>query len=81
MKCIKLLNGFESDSMDLALNGNGANYGFLDIIDEYGSTPAGNSAHYYAGYSYYSKGDYYNTVVELWYILPPTQLLLPWPKV
>ena len=38
---------FEADSMDLALNGNGANYGFLDIMDEYGSTPAGNGAHYY----------------------------------
>jgi tetratricopeptide (TPR) repeat protein len=56
---------FEADSMDLALNGNGANYGFLDIIDEYGSTPAGNSAHYYAGLAYYALGDFQNAIEEL----------------
>ncbi len=56
---------FEADSMDLALNGNAANYGFLDIIDEYGSTPAGNSAHYYAGLAYYSLGEFQNAIEEL----------------
>ena len=61
----KAVKWFESDSMDLALNGNGANYGFLDIIDEYGSTPAGNSAHYYAGLAYYNKGDFENAIEEL----------------
>jgi tetratricopeptide (TPR) repeat protein len=39
---------FEADSMNLALNGNSASYGLLDILEEYGSTPAGNSANYYA---------------------------------
>lgn len=56
---------FESDSMDLALNGNGSNYGFLDIIDEYGSTPSGNSAHYYAGLAYFAKGDFQSAIEEL----------------
>jgi TolA-binding protein len=49
---------FESDSVDLALRGDGNNYGFLDIIDEYGSTKAGNLANYYAGACYVQKGNY-----------------------
>jgi TolA-binding protein len=61
----KAIKWFEADSMDLALNGNGANYGFLDIIDEYGSTPAGNSAHYYAGLAYYALGDFQSAIEEL----------------
>ncbi len=53
---------FEADSMNLALNGNSASYGMLDIIEEYGSTPAGNSANYYAGLAYYALGDYQNAI-------------------
>lgn len=49
---------FESDSLDLALNGDGNNLGFLDIIDEYGITPAGNLANFYAGASYLKQGKY-----------------------
>ena len=49
---------FESDSVDLALNGDGNNLGFLDIIDEYGITPAGNLANFYAGASYLKQGKY-----------------------
>ncbi|HCP41836.1 MAG TPA: hypothetical protein DIT65_08565 [Cryomorphaceae bacterium] len=56
---------FEADSVKLALNGNGANYGFLDIIDEYGSTPAGNSAHYYAGLAYFATGDFESAIETL----------------
>ncbi len=49
---------FERDSFNLALNGD-INYpGFLGIIDKYSSTKAANLAHYYAGVSYYSLGDY-----------------------
>ena len=40
---------FESDSLNLALNGDGNNLGFIQIIDEYGMTPAGNLANFYAG--------------------------------
>lgn len=61
----KAIKWFEADSMDLALNGNGANYGFLDIIDEYGSTPAGNSAHYYAGIAYFTQGEFESAIEEL----------------
>ena len=32
--------------------------GFLDIIDNYGSTKAGNTANYYAGISYLHLGEY-----------------------
>jgi tetratricopeptide (TPR) repeat protein len=49
---------FESDSLDLALNGDGNNLGFLDIIDEYGITPAANLANFYAGASYLKQGKY-----------------------
>ena len=43
---------FEVDSLDLALFGDGNTAGFLDIIDNYGSTKSGNLAHYYAGICY-----------------------------
>lgn len=40
---------FALDSFNLALNGGGDVTGFLTITEEYGSTDAGNLAHYYAG--------------------------------
>ena len=40
---------FESDSLDLAINGDGNNLGFKQIIEDYPMTPAGNLANYYAG--------------------------------
>lgn len=49
---------FEKDSLNLALNGDGESYGFLDIVDDYSSTDAGNLAHYYAGICYLNLGDY-----------------------
>lgn len=51
------VNYFEKDSFNLALNGDGQYYGFLDIIDEYGSSDAGNLANYYAGICYLQMGD------------------------
>lgn len=51
-------NYFEKDSFNLALNGDGNNPGFLDIIDDFGSTDAGNLAKYYAGVSYLQLGQY-----------------------
>ncbi len=44
---------FNQDSLNWALNGHNDNPGFLDIIDEYGSTKSGNLAYYYAGISYF----------------------------
>src|SRR5690606_12376857 len=49
---------FESDSLDLALNGDGNNLGFLSIIEEFGITDAANLANYYAGASYLKQGKY-----------------------
>lgn len=49
---------FEQDSLDLAINGDGNNYGFLYIADEYSSTKAGNLANYYLGLIYMKKSDY-----------------------
>ncbi len=58
-------NYFEKDSFNLALNGDGNNLGFLDIIDDFGSTDAGNLANYYAGVSYLQMGQYENALEYL----------------
>ena len=42
---------------ELALNGDENGAGFLDVIDSYGSTPAGNLAKHYAGICYLHLGD------------------------
>jgi len=44
---------FAKDSFNLALNGDMVNPGFIEIIDEYGSTKSGNLANYYAGICYF----------------------------
>ena len=49
---------FEMDSTNLALNGDGNNYGFLKIIDKYGSTDAGNLAKFYAGRILLGNGEF-----------------------
>ncbi len=49
---------FEADSLNLALNGDGNNLGFLQIIDDYGRTDAGNLANYYTGAIYLKQGKY-----------------------
>lgn len=56
---------FEQDSLDRALNGDGLNYGLLDIIEDYGPTKAGNLAHFYAGVSYLKKGEFQNAIDHL----------------
>ena len=49
---------FEGETPDyaLALNGDENGAGFLDVIDQYGSTPAGNLAKHYAGVCYLRLG-------------------------
>jgi len=42
---------------ELALNGDENGAGFIDVIDSYGSTPAGNLAKHYAGICYLHLGD------------------------
>ena len=48
---------FRAGEWDKALNGDGENAGFLEIIDSYGSTKSGNLAQLYAGLCYAQKGD------------------------
>lgn len=49
---------FETDSLNLALNGDGNNLGFLQIVDDYGLTQAGNLANFYAGAIYLKQGKF-----------------------
>ena len=48
----------KQDSLDLALNGDGQNYGFIEIINEFSGTKAANLAKYYAGTALLKKGEY-----------------------
>lgn len=56
---------FENDDYATALNGDGNNAGFLDVINEYGSTKTGNLARYYAGICYLNTGDFNNAIKYL----------------
>lgn len=56
---------YRADSVQLALNGDGVNPGFLKIISNYGGTKAGNLARFYAGSSYLQMGDNANAVKYL----------------
>lgn len=49
---------FEQDSFKLALNGDGNNPGFIEIMDEYGSTKAGKLSAYYAGVANLQMGNF-----------------------
>lgn len=49
---------FRMDSLQLALNGDATNAGFIKIMDKYSGTPAANLAAFYAGASYLRLGDY-----------------------
>jgi tetratricopeptide (TPR) repeat protein len=56
---------FAQDSLKLALNGDGNKMGFLQIIDNYGSSQSANLAQYYAGICYLRKGEYENAIEHL----------------
>src|SRR4030095_9109284 len=56
---------FRQDSLRLALNGDKFNRGFLYIINNYGSSRAGNLAKYYAGLCYLRTGDFNKSVTYL----------------
>lgn len=56
---------FAIDEFEQALNGDGNNAGFLDVIQKYGNTPVGNIAKNYAGECYLRMGDYDNALVYL----------------
>lgn len=56
---------FQRDSFNLALNGDGNYFGFLDIISDYKMTKSSNLAKYYAGVCYLHLGDYEEAVSYL----------------
>ena len=55
----------ENPNYDLALNGDEAGAGFLAVVEQYGSTPAGNIAKHYAGICYLHLGDLENAAKYL----------------
>ncbi len=57
---------FEQDSFQVAIQGRqGVVRGFLDIIEDHGSTPSGNLANYYAGVGYLHLGQYDAAILYL----------------
>jgi TolA-binding protein len=56
---------YQMDSLNLALNGDGQNAGFLKIIKTYDGTSAANLARFYAGTCYLRMGDFNNAVKYL----------------
>ena len=60
------VSGVSSDSLyRMSLDGGEGKYGMLDIISEYGGSPAANLANYYAGMAYLNLRDYQNAVTYL----------------
>jgi TolA-binding protein len=56
---------FEQDSIQLALNGDGINPGFLSIVEEYPRTDAANLAHFYIGSINLSERNYQEALNHL----------------
>ena len=68
---------FENDDYATALNGDGNNAGFMDIINEYGGTKTGNLARYYAGICYLNTGDFNNAIKYLGEFKGKDQIVKP----
>jgi tetratricopeptide (TPR) repeat protein len=68
---------FEMDSLQRALHGDGNALGFIDIIDDYGSTKTGNLAKYYAGICYLKMGNFEEAIDQLESYDPVDQLIGP----
>lgn len=56
---------FAEGLYEVALNGDGNNAGFLDVISKFGRTPQGNIARHYAGICYSKLGDNENALAYL----------------
>ncbi|QDH78298.1 tetratricopeptide repeat protein [Echinicola soli] len=56
---------YEQDSLGLALNGDGVNDGFLQILDDYSGTSSANLAHFYTGSIYLTQGEFQKAVDHL----------------
>ena len=53
---------YEADSLDKALNGDGNNYGFLEIVEEYSVTKSANLSNFYIGSIYLKQGDFNSAI-------------------
>ena len=53
---------FDNGEYEQALSGDGNNYGFLDIITEYGGTKSANLANYYVGIIYLEQENYESAI-------------------
>lgn len=51
------IQNFNAEEWQVALDGDGNNAGFLEVIDNYGSTPQASLAAHYAGICYIKLGD------------------------
>ena len=67
----------ETPDYALALNGDETGAGFLDVIEQYGSTDAGNIACHYAGICYLRLGDLENAAKYLAKFDAPCRASLP----
>ncbi|MEX2592738.1 MAG: tetratricopeptide repeat protein [Anditalea sp.] len=56
---------YEQDSVELALNGDGVNPGFLQIIEDYSGTDASNLSHFYTGSIYLSQSNFQQAIDHL----------------
>lgn len=56
---------FEADSLKLALDGDGNNLGFINIIEEFKFSDAANLAHFYAGVCYLKQANYDAAILYL----------------
>ena len=56
---------FEADSLNLALNGDGNQLGFLQIINEYGMTKSASLANFYVGAIYMKQGKFQPALLYL----------------
>jgi tetratricopeptide (TPR) repeat protein len=56
---------FRADSLNVALNGDGQNKGFLYVIKNFGGTKSANLANFYAGVIYLKNSDFNNAVKYL----------------
>ena len=67
---------FRSDSLKLAINGDGNNPGFEEIISEYGVSPSANLAHLYLGMAYLKQKNY-DQAIEVLKGYNPQDLITP----
>lgn len=74
-------SGAQSDSLyNLALTGGQGKFGFEDIIENYGSTNAGNLARYYAGMAYLNTNQYQQAIDHLDNFSSDDEILAPLAK-